>query len=511
MGLLAFLISTAAAITAAQDAIHSSGIEPQNIRKTTPNKAWCKTPVKIGPTTQPRGTQADCSDSFTNPSAEYAPSIIKYIIPVVVHVMRSEDGTMGHISEETIRDQINVLNEDFLALPDTPGENGTNVNIEFYLATRDPNGNPTNGITYSDNQTWHVDGGAYYLTLAWDPDRYLNIYTADLGQDFLGYVNQPQLENLGAVGLPMDRAVVHYASFGRDDPVHAGRILTHEIGHYLGLYHPWHNGCQSAFPPNCYSTGDFVCDTSPQDSPNFGCQPSKLSCGNVDPIDNYMCYTDGICLTNFTQDQARRIRCTLINWRPDLFQAAPPGIGACCIGDGTCVDDLTAGECAGMGGVMLGNGTFCGAHPCPTPRGACCFGAGLCAKRPEVDCNAIGGDYQGHGTDCHPTPCLQTGGCCLGSGVCIESVTEIDCAIQGGQFRGIGSDCAGMADFDMDGAVDVCDNDDDNDGVLDSGDDCPLNTPGLLVDIKGKPLIDLNNDCNVDGEDMSLIVQELLK
>ena len=67
-----------------------------------------------------------------------------------------------------------------------------------------------------------------------------------------------------------------------------------------------------------------------------------------------------------------------------------------------------------------------------------------------------------------------------------------------------------LPDLDMNGVPDTCDDDDDDDGVLDVDDVCPMNTPGLLVDFEGRPRMDLNNDCNVDGLDIPIAVQQLL-
>jgi hypothetical protein len=88
--------------------------------------------------------------------------VVKYRIPVVVHVIRQNNGTTGNVSMALVQSQIEILNEDFLALAGTLGEDGTDVQIEFYLATTDPGGNPTTGVTYSNNTTWYNDQGSYW-------------------------------------------------------------------------------------------------------------------------------------------------------------------------------------------------------------------------------------------------------------------------------------------------------------------------------------------------------------
>ena len=277
----------------------------------------CGTPSRAGLGRVAGGGPRDCTYTRTNPDEVYAPSVVRYRIPVVVHVIRRSDGVTGHISEEMVESQIDILNEDHLAIQGTNGAEGTNVQIEFYLATRDPDGHPTNGITYSNNTTWYNDQGRYWQTLAWDTSRYMNVYTNSAG-GYLGYV--PDLPQGEIAGESFDRVVVYWASFGRNGPIgppyNQGRTLTHEVGHYLGLEHTFSGGC--AGTANCNTNGDLICDTNPEAEPTFGCT-NLLSCGSSDPIHNYMDYSDDLCMFEFTPEQARRMRCSLVYYRADLF------------------------------------------------------------------------------------------------------------------------------------------------------------------------------------------------
>lgn len=266
---------------------------------------------------QSSGVQ-DCTFSFTNPDPIYDPSVVKYSIPVVVHIIRKSDGITGDVSLALIQSQIDILNEDFLALPGTNGANGNDIQIEFFLATEAPDGSPTNGITYSNNTTWYNDGGSYWNSLAWDTNRYLNIYT-NTASGALGYV--PDLPQGGIVGSKADRVVILWSTFGRNGPFgppyNLGRTVTHEVGHYFGLEHPWGpGGCPNG--TGCYSNGDLICDTKPQNSPTFGCTNGN-SCGTPDAVQNYLDYSDDSCMREFTLDQALRMRCTLQNYRPNLL------------------------------------------------------------------------------------------------------------------------------------------------------------------------------------------------
>ncbi len=263
-----------------------------------------------------RGNPNDCSYDRTDPDPAYAPGVAKYRIPVVVHVIQRTNGT-GFLSEAQIQSQIDILNEDFLAIPGTNGAPGTDSQIEFFLATEDPGGNPTNGITYSTNNSWFNDDGSYWNSLAWDTNRYLNIYT-NSAAGYLGYV--PDLPQGGIAGSNADRVVCLYSSFGRDaplDPYDQGRTATHEVGHYLGLYHTFDFGCGST--SSCYTTGDRICDTNRESDPVFGCPGGSSTCGSPDPFHNYMDYSDDLCMNNFTPEQARRMRCSLLNFRPNLY------------------------------------------------------------------------------------------------------------------------------------------------------------------------------------------------
>ncbi len=267
------------------------------------------------------GDPSDCTMNFTNPSAEYAPGF-SYPIQVVVHVITNAAGGQGNISDAMVQSQIDILNEDFLALSGSLGENGNDAAIQFELASLDPGGSPTNGITRSANNTWFNDGGAYYNTLAWDPSRYLNIYT-NKASGALGYV--PFLPQEGSVGSNSDRVVILWSSFGLNGPIgppyNKGRTVTHEVGHYFGLWHTFDNGCGQANLPGCQTTGDRVCDTNREQTPHYGCSASS-TCTSSDPIDNYMNYTDDLCMEQFTPDQVRRMRCTLENYRAGLIEVS---------------------------------------------------------------------------------------------------------------------------------------------------------------------------------------------
>lgn len=288
-------------------------IQAQRERCGTPDRI----PMSAGYTVAP----SDCGYWTNSPQPEYAPTFF-YDIPVVFHVIQDNSGD-GYLSPQTIQDQIDILNEDFQALPGTPGAPGTPGMVRFHLATVDPGGNPTNGITYSMNNNWFQDSGNYWDSLAWDTNRYMNVYTNAVPCCY-GYVSGFPSE--GIAGQNDDRVVLWWEAVGRDPtsgwPLNMGRTATHEVGHYLGVYHTFDSGCGSA--GDCYGTGDLICDTNGESSATTGCPGSKSSCGNPDPIHNYMDYTDDGCIWEFTPEQVNRMRCTLQHWRSDLFIAVTP-------------------------------------------------------------------------------------------------------------------------------------------------------------------------------------------
>lgn len=257
----------------------------------------------------------DCSLTANNPSPVYSPTFV-YDIPIVVHVIQSSSGA-GYVSPARIQSQIDVLNEDFRALPGSLGAGGVDAMIQFHLATTDPQGKASSGITYSKNDTWFADGGQYWNALAWDTRSYVNVYTNDAGGS-LGYV--PGVPQAGGVGLPSDRIVLYWQVVGKNAPYGApydkGRTATHEFGHYLGLYHTFQGSCGAL---GCNSGGDLICDTTEESSPTFGCPAVKSSCTPFDPVNNYMDYTDDACVWEFTAEQVRRMRCTLEFYRTDLW------------------------------------------------------------------------------------------------------------------------------------------------------------------------------------------------
>ncbi|GIV38738.1 MAG: hypothetical protein KatS3mg033_0538 [Thermonema sp.] len=278
-----------------------------------------------------------------------------YTIPVVVHVIHKGEsvGSGTNIPFAQIESQIRVLNEDFNRLnadaANTPADFAgvaSSIDIEFKLATRDPDGNPLvaePGVHRVDATAEGWGSGPFSTSFidntikpatSWDPTKYLNIWVCEISGGILGYAQFP--EGSGLPGMPTgtqpantDGVVILTQAFGSNydasgNPIPSpfnlatgidkGRTATHEVGHFFGLRHIWGDG-------DC-SQDDFVSDTPLAGAENYTqlpcTYPGPNSCNTgsgdlPDMFQNYMDYSYDACMNLFTAGQVDRMETVLQN------------------------------------------------------------------------------------------------------------------------------------------------------------------------------------------------------
>lgn len=246
-----------------------------------------------------------------------------YTIPVVFHVIHQNGPE--NIPDSMLQREIDILNLRFQNAGNYFDTSGSDMEIQFCLASLDPWGNPTNGIT-RDTSVWtdiHLNTGSVVdedLMMKnvnrWNPYAYLNIWIV---RSVWG-TNSPYATMPYLTGSPEDGIVFSYGSVGGNS-----LVLSHEVGHYLGLYHTF-----QAYPNctnfNCLLDGDMVCDTPP-DTLTYGCWQNTCftdmnDTSGFNPFQNdvpdfpsYM----GSCWKAFSPGQKQRMHAVINDIRFDLL------------------------------------------------------------------------------------------------------------------------------------------------------------------------------------------------
>ena len=219
-------------------------------------------------------------------------------IQVWVHVINKGGGfANGDLSENMIRDQIRVLDDSF-----SGRTGGAGSGFGFQLA----------GITRTTNQTWfqsmatdlNVELEAKRVLRRGGPET-LNIYTVD-GGPYLGFAYYPSILSNATYAI-LDGVVLDWRSLpgGTFEIYSEGDTAPHEVGHWLALYH--------TFEGKCSGKNDYVADTPAEFSPAFACPVGRDSCASaskpgLDPITNFMDYSQDSCMFMFSPGQVERMQ-----------------------------------------------------------------------------------------------------------------------------------------------------------------------------------------------------------
>lgn len=260
-------------IPTASQAVFNNGRGPKDVTK--------------GPVDQPAG------DAFATGG----------VINVYFHVINKGPTVAdGNITDQMINAQIQVLNGAY-----------NQWGWQFQLVGTD---RTTNASWYTDITPNSQAEAQMKAALRMGSYASLNIYTARLGGGLLGWATFPQsLKGRQAASIRIDDGIVildQSLPGGTASPYNLGDTATHEVGHWMGLYHTFQNGCNKK--------GDYVADTPSEQSSAFGCPVGRDTCpgAGLDPITNFMDYTDDDCMDTFTAGQDARMDAMFTQYRLGL-------------------------------------------------------------------------------------------------------------------------------------------------------------------------------------------------
>jgi hypothetical protein len=243
------------------------------------------------------------------------------LIPVVVHIIHYNGAE--NINDDQVHDALRILNEDFNR--QTPNWQSVHpdfldlvadVGIEFRLAKLDPDGNCTNGITRTVSPLTFSGYQPMRDLIQWPPERYMNVWVHDYQLGIIGGVppppDQPVMPAQADTFPASDGVMIRHEGLGSIGTSTSGhsRVITHRVGHWLNLYHPWGPGQEPGIPTNCQED-DEVADT-PRTVGSYMCNLNQTTCdGMRDNVENFMDYGQGPCPKMFTLGQKERMLAAL--------------------------------------------------------------------------------------------------------------------------------------------------------------------------------------------------------
>lgn len=283
LGLLAAFTAYAPAAAPAALAAPSAKAVPSAECAEQPAQARVRAGAHITERNQPgKAEVAAMEKDFQNRISKMrTKSTAAITVRVHFHVVH---GSAGNVPDATLNQQLDVLNDAYAG-----------SGVSFTLAE----------IKRTNNPSWFSEPEAYERqmksALHTGNAQDLNFYTADLGNSLLGWATFPSSYRSQPA---MDGVVVHYQSLpgGTLGNYNEGDTGTHEVGHWLGLYHTFQGGCSGQ--------GDRVSDTPAEQSPASGCPTGRDTCSSsgADPIHNFMDYSYDACMYEFTSGQAQRMQ-----------------------------------------------------------------------------------------------------------------------------------------------------------------------------------------------------------
>ncbi|HET9316141.1 MAG TPA: zinc metalloprotease [Vicinamibacteria bacterium] len=291
LALAAAVVLGTAAWGSAADAVQAGGKTAGSFdfcgQSYVSQEAFIKSGLRCGSHLEPQEAAEKEARIEADLASRFGSDVTSGVIPVYFHVIRRGTGIAnGDVPDSMINNQISVLNSAYAS-----------TGWSFQLVSTD---RTTNTTWYTMTPGSTAERQAKTALRRGTADD-LNLYSANIGQGLLGWATFPSDYTSDPID---DGVVILFSSMpgGSAAPYNLGDTATHEVGHWMGLYHTFQGGCNG--------NGDYVSDTPAEKSPAFGCPTGRNTCRNkpgLDPITNFMDYTDDSCMFQFTAGQDARM------------------------------------------------------------------------------------------------------------------------------------------------------------------------------------------------------------